>query len=113
MTISAALARSLTQDQRAVILGLNVNRSVRRPGIAGRDYFLSPTITGTREGRMRFSEELVDRMISADLLYVTQNTGALPGRPEGVNFSARLSKLGFEVRACLVDNLKGWKGAAA
>lgn len=113
MTSAAAFARSLTQDQRTVILGLNMNRCVRRPGIAGRDYFLSPTVTGTREGRLRFDETLVARMVSDGLLYVTQTTGALPGRPEGVPFSARLSKLGCEVRTCLVDNLTGSKGAVA
>ncbi|WP_332657320.1 hypothetical protein [Brevundimonas sp.] len=104
MSTPAAIARRVTQEQRDVILGLNMERSVRRPGIAGRPFHI-PANLNSRVAKMSFSEDLILGMINDGLLYATQATGPLPGRPEGVKFSARLSKLGFQVRACLIDSL--------
>lgn len=105
MTSSANIARGLSQAQRDVIRGLGADRCVLRPGHAGAPFHLSPVNLNSKQGRMRFAEDLILGMIADGLLYVTQATGALPGRPEGVIFSARLSKAGSEVSLVLKEGV--------
>jgi len=103
MTSSAAIARVLPDVQREVVLGLTTDRSVRRAGIAGAEWHITPVNLSSRTAQLRFSESLIAKMIRDGLLYVTQATGPLPRNPEGVKFSARLSRTGFEVRQHLLD----------
>lgn len=103
MTGAAAIARELSEDARALLKALTPVQAVRRPGIANRPFHISPANLDSWAGRARFPEEMILDLIAKGVLYVTQATGALPGRPEGVAFSARLSKLGEEVRTVLRD----------
>lgn len=103
MTSPAKIAYSLSCAQREVVRGLTADRAVLRPGHAGTPFHLSPVNLNSTEGRMRFPEALILGLIADGLLYATQATGALPGRPEGVIFSARLSKAGSDVRLLLKE----------
>lgn len=103
MTSSANIARALLPEQREVVLGLTTDRSVRRPGIAGAEWHITPVNLSSRTAQLRFSEDLIAGLVRDGLLYVTQATGPLPRNPDGVKFSARLSRTGFEVRQHLLD----------